>query len=91
MGKASRIKSERKNSTPVTHEPNVPQNWPDGHVDVELTGIDQEECIVVTVHGVRHYLHSTTAHELSKKLSSRIKEWDADAKARGALGVLDVD
>ena len=40
-----------------THEPPVPQDWPDGHVAVALTGGDQGECIEITVHGVRHYPH----------------------------------
>lgn len=91
MGKASRIKRERSNVVSVTHEPEVPTNWPDGHVDVDLTGIEDDECIVVTIHGVRHYLHTTTAHELNKKLTSRIQEWDRGAKALGAPGVLDVE
>lgn len=93
MGKASRLKSERQQvkviREPVseTHEPPVPQNWPHGHVGVTLTGNDQEECIEVTIHGVRHYLHSTTAQELSKMLSSRIDEWNETALAGGAPGV----
>jgi hypothetical protein len=65
MGKAIRNKSERSRPTSITHEPNVPSNWPDGHVDVALTGDGAEECIGVTVDGVRHFLHSTTAQELS--------------------------
>lgn len=40
---------------------------------------------------IRHYLHSTTADELSKKLSGRIEEWDTYAKSRGVAGVRDVD
>ncbi|AQX81785.1 hypothetical protein SAMN06295974_1939 [Plantibacter flavus] len=91
MGKASRIKRERGSVITATHEPKVPQNWPDGHVGVELTGSDDAECIVVTIHGVRHYLHSSTAYELSKMLDSRIEEWDSYAKSQGAPGVLDVD
>jgi hypothetical protein len=52
-----------------------PVDWPDGHVDVALTGAEDSGCIVVTVHGVRHYLHSTTTHELNKKLTARIADW----------------
>jgi len=91
MGKASRVKSQRVAVVTVTHEPPVPQNWPDGHVSVELTGDDEGECMVLTIHGVRHYLHSTTAYELSKKLSGRIEEWDVYAKSQGASGVLGRD
>lgn len=43
-----------------THEPAVPQNWPDDHVGVIVTGDDRQECLEVTIHGVRHYPHSTT-------------------------------
>lgn len=88
MGKASRAKAERSRPVASTREPKVPVNWPDGHVDVALTGSDDSECIVVTVHGVQHYLHSSTAHELSKKLAARIAEWDHKAKAHGLPGVL---
>jgi hypothetical protein len=71
-----------------THEPDEPLNWPDGHVNVELTGDDRDECIAVTIHGVRHYLHSTTAQALSEKLIGRIQKWDTYAKSQGAPGVL---
>lgn len=93
MGKASRLKSERQQvkiiREPITetHEPPQPKNWPDGHVGVALTGEDHDECIEVTIHGVRHYLHSSTAEELSKMLKSRIDEWNGIAKAAGAPGV----
>lgn len=93
MGKASRLKSERQQvkviREPVTetHEPPLPQNWPHGHVGVALTGDDQDECIEVTIHGVRHYLHTSTARELSQMLSSRIDEWNGTALAGGAPGV----
>lgn len=70
-----------------THEPPVPQNWPDGHVAVTLTGNDEAECIEVTIDGVRHYLHSTTAHEHSNILVARIEEWNVIARAGGARGV----
>ncbi len=82
MGKASRLKSERTQVT-VTHEPSELRNWPDGHVRVALTGDELGECIEVTIHGVRHYLHSSTARELSNMLSSRIDEWNVTARAAG--------
>ncbi len=66
-----------------THEPAIPQNWPDGHVAVALTGDDEDECIEVTIHGVKHYLHSTTARELSNMLASRIDEWNGIASESG--------
>ena len=88
MGKASRIKGQRAAERTVTHEPAVPINWPDGHIGVEQTGDDEGECIVVTIHGTRHYLHSTTAQALSQKLEEQIVDWDEHAKANGAIGVL---
>lgn len=70
-----------------THEPVEPVNWPDGHVGVAITDLDENECIEVTVHGVRHYLHSTTARELSNMLTGRLDEWNRAAKERGLPGV----
>jgi hypothetical protein len=70
-----------------TREPPLPQNWPDGHVAVTLTGNDEAECIEDTTRGVRHYLHSTTARELSNTLVARIDEWNVIARAGGARGV----
>ncbi|TCN40505.1 hypothetical protein EV644_106434 [Kribbella orskensis] len=66
-----------------THEPAVPQDWPEGHVGVALTDDEVGECIEITIHGVKHYLHSTTARELSNRLVARIDEWNAIARAAG--------
>ncbi|WP_157071361.1 hypothetical protein [Curtobacterium ammoniigenes] len=52
-----------------------------------LTGDDKDECIEVTIHGVRHFLHSTTARELSNMLIARIEEWNLIVRAGGAPGV----
>lgn len=70
-----------------THEPEIPQDWPYGHVSVALTGDDVDECIEVTIHGVRHYLHSSTARELSNMLLTRIDEWNDAAESAGFPGV----
>ncbi|MGN7222345.1 hypothetical protein ACTHQN_05745 [Curtobacterium flaccumfaciens] len=89
MGKGARLKAERA-SAPLpaeTHEPAVPRNWPDGHVGVAITDPDDDECIEVTIHGVRHYLHSTTARELSNMLGERLEEWNETAKEHGFPGV----
>lgn len=89
MGKGSRLKAERV-ATPlpaVTHEPSVARNWPQGHVDVTITDPDDDECIAVTIHGVRHYLHSTTARELSNMLETKLDEWNGTARAHGLNGV----
>lgn len=66
-----------------THEPESPINWPDGHVGVALTDDDVEECIAVRIHGVQHFLHSTTARELSDMLLGRLDEWNAAAVQAG--------
>lgn len=66
-----------------THEPEVPRDWPDGHVGVALTGDDQDECIEITIHGVRHYLHSSTARELSNMLVGLLDEWNGIAAPAG--------
>lgn len=72
-----------------THEPPIPQNWPHGHVGVRETPDGVDECFVVTIHGVDHYLHSTTAYELYKMLGEAIPKWDKVAKAHGQPGVLE--
>lgn len=73
---------------PDTHEPDWPlPGWPDSHVDVQVTDIEEDECIAVTVHGVTHYLHSTTARELSNKLLGRLEEWNRSARGAGFPGV----
>lgn len=81
MGKQSR--DANRSLKRETHEPKQPRNWPDGHVAVELTGSESEECFLVCVHGVDHYLHSTTTRELSNMLISRLDEWNAKAVAAG--------
>ncbi len=70
-----------------THEPEVPRNWPNGHVGVALTSDGTGEYIEVTVHGVRHNLHPTTASELSSALRARIDEWHVIARERGVLPI----
>lgn len=42
-----------------------------------------DECIEITIHDVRHYLHSLTARELSERLLARIEEWNEIAEANG--------
>jgi hypothetical protein len=81
MGKKSRESNRALKSE--TREPKQPRNWPYGHVAVDLTGSDSEECFLVTVHGVDHYLHSTTTRELSNMLLDRLDQWNATALASG--------
>lgn len=87
MGKANRLRQQRTALPPETREPEEPRNWPHGHVDVDLTGDEAAECIAVTIHDVRHYLHSSTAQALLDRLEERISEWDEYAKSQGAPGV----
>lgn len=52
-----------------------------------ITDPEDDECIEVTIHGVRHYLHSTTARELSNMLDKRLDEWNETAKKHRLPGV----
>jgi hypothetical protein len=70
-----------------THEPGVPTNWPHGHVGVQLTPDDVDECIEIRIHGVLHYLHSSTAAELQPMLTEKLDEWNGIAQAHGFEGV----
>jgi hypothetical protein len=73
-----------QSAQPVTHEPEAAlPGWPDSHASVWLTGEDTAECIAIRIHGVTHYLHSTTAAELYKALGARLHEWNDPAKAAG--------
>jgi hypothetical protein len=68
----------------VTHEPEAAlPDWPDSHARVWLTGDDTVECVAIQIHGVTHYLHSTTAAELYKALGARLREWNGPATAAG--------
>jgi hypothetical protein len=80
VGKASRLKQQPRKVPAETHEPPVPVNWPQGHVSAEITDDDDDECIVVTVHGVRHYLHATTARELELAIKRKLDEWNTMAR-----------
>lgn len=88
MGKASRNRvvrsstSVRRELIKETREPETPIDWPEGHVNVTLTGDDQMECVLVEIHGVKHYLHTTTARELEKVLHARIEEWNVASGGR---------
>ncbi len=60
-----------------THEPAVPVNWPEGHVSSEfIEELDVDECICVTIHGVKHYLHATTARQLARSVTSTLNGWN---------------
>jgi hypothetical protein len=89
VGKGSGLKQQPRKVPAETHEPLVPVNWPEGHVSAEITDDDDLECIVVTVHGVRHYLHSTTARELELAIKRKLDQWNA--KAREGLGALGME
>jgi hypothetical protein len=48
-----------------------------------LTGDDEFECVVVTVHGVKHYVHASTARELQLMLEGTLKEYNAGCEELG--------
>lgn len=61
----------------TTHEPpaRAITNWPHDHVSTQLTDETVPECIAVTIHGVTHYLHTTTAIELFRSLGLTLERW----------------
>lgn len=83
MGKGARLKQQPRKAPAVTetHEPPIPINWPEGHVSSSVTSDDDDECIKVTIHGVTHYLHSTTARELVRSVERTLDEWNGTAVA----------
>jgi hypothetical protein len=64
-----------------THEPEPFQGW---QVDVRLMPDGVDECIVVTIRGIDHYLHSTSAMVLFNRLGAKIRQWNRYAEPRGA-------
>jgi len=60
-----------------THEPMMAlPGWPESHARSELTGPDDDECVLVTIHGVKHYLHATTAAALHASLGETLKTYN---------------
>jgi len=57
------------------------------HAASELTGEDKSECVVVTVHGIQHYLHATTARELYNALGTTLQEYNELCETAGVPGV----
>ncbi len=89
QNKATR-RAQKQRVTPaslVTHEPAMPVNWPHSHVSVELTDSSIDECLVITIHGVKHYLHATTARELEKMLTGKLVEYNQRCAKYGIPGV----
>lgn len=83
MGRSANAKRARAGHGPrpvpipqVTHEPAVPVNWPDGHARAQVTGVADDECIVVTIHGFTHCLHATTAQALTGSLVKALFGWE---------------
>lgn len=67
-----------------TREPMPPlPGWPGSHARVFLTDADEAECVGVEIHGITHYLHSTTAASLHAELGRRLREWNATATRFG--------
>ena len=88
MGRVKPGKPQRERLIRETREPEEPlPGWPASHVAAELTGDDDFECVRVTVHGVEHYLHATTARELQNALGSRLDEYNALCVKHGGATV----
>lgn len=85
MGRVKPRKPARERLIRETHEPPEPlPGWPKSHVSAELTGDDEFECVVVTIHGVKHYVHASTARELQLMLDGALKEYNAVCEEHGA-------
>lgn len=85
MGRVKPGKPARERLIRETHEPPMPlPGWPESHVSAELTDADQDECVVVTIHGVKHYVHSTTARELQLMLEGTLGQYNAVCDEHGA-------
>ncbi|WP_413099061.1 hypothetical protein [Streptomyces sp. Inha503] len=88
MERAKVGKPRRERPVTETHEPDSPlPGWPRSHVDSELTDPDSDECVVVTIHGIRHYLHATTARELQAALGKTLVEYNELCDRTGVPGV----
>lgn len=88
MGRQYRNAVEKRAADRKGHETREPDEplpgWPQSHVAAELTDDDDFECVRVTIHGVQHYLHASTARELQKALGSRLDEYNALCVEHGA-------
>jgi hypothetical protein len=70
-----------KNNKDVTNEPRTSlPNYPFSHVNIELTNDAIDECFCLTVHGVKHYLHSNTVQNLCIMLISGLLKWEKEAE-----------
>lgn len=67
----------------TTHEPSQPNNWPNGHVSCELTGDDTSECMIITIHGIEHYLHASTSRELEKMIHNQLETFNQKCREYG--------
>lgn len=82
MGRQKPGKPRQSATSRVTREPNpVLTGWPRSHVAVELTGDEAEECVRVTIHGVEHLLHASTARELSNMLLAKLDAYNEGVRA----------
>lgn len=88
MGRDKQGKPRRERPVRDTHEPDLPlADWPRSHVDSELTGPDDDECVLVTIHGIRHFLHATTASALHTSLGKTLDEYNGVCDTAGVPGV----
>jgi hypothetical protein len=59
---------------------------PQSHVSVDLTDADEDEdeCVLITIHGVKHCVHASTAFELQRMLESGLKSFNSVSEHDGA-------
>jgi len=76
----------------VTHEPERPlPGWPESHARAEsVFGEPSAECIKITVHGVTHYLHGTTAAALATQLHDALEVSDSESAAVAAAATPEI-
>ncbi len=62
-----------------THEPPVIDSE-FAQLEVFLTGEDVEECVGLRIHGAVHYLHSTSARVLERRLNDVLGLWNQSVR-----------
>jgi hypothetical protein len=82
MGRQKLSKPRRERPLPVrTTEPETAlPGWPRSHARVELTDDQEGECVKVTIHGVEHLIHATTARALSDDLLEKLNTYNAGVR-----------
>jgi hypothetical protein len=86
--KVNKPRRERPEFTLETREPSMSlPGWPESHVSTGLTGDEDDECVFVTIHGVKHRLHATTARALEESLRRTLVEYNQKCAEAHVPGV----